>query len=81
MFASTKRFSSAVTLINGTPSARFPHLLSRVLGRLHAKAERVFSPAEDELCILVTMPCLSASVCEPQSSTLPLAAARRELTL
>ena len=40
-------------MINGTPSNRFPHLLSRVLGQLHAKAERVFSAEEEAaLCEL-----------------------------
>ena len=52
-FASTKRFTAAVALINETPRARFPHLLSRVLGRLHAKTERVFSAEEEAaLCEL-----------------------------
>ena len=52
-FASTKRFTAAVALINETPPARFPHLLSRVLGRLHAKTERVFSAEEEAaLCEL-----------------------------
>mmetsp|Transcript_18131 Transcript_18131/g.36921 ORF Transcript_18131/g.36921 Transcript_18131/m.36921 type:complete len:204 (+) Transcript_18131:107-718(+) len=53
MFASTKRFAAAVALINDTPNDRFPHLLSRVLGQLHAKAERVFSAEEEAaLCEL-----------------------------
>jgi len=53
MFGSTKRFANAVKLINETPSGRFPHLLSRVLGRLHDKAERVFSADEEAaLCEL-----------------------------
>ena len=52
-FSTTKRFTAAVALINGTPSDRFPHLLSRVLGQLHAKAERVFSVEEEAaLCEL-----------------------------
>ena len=52
-FSTTKRFTAAVALINGTPSDRFPHLLSRVLGQLHAKAERVFSAEEEAaLCEL-----------------------------
>ena len=40
-------FTAAVALINETPTAKFPFLLSRVLGRLHLKAERVFSADEE----------------------------------
>lgn len=51
MFATTKRFTAAVALINETPTARFPFLLTRVLNKLHLKAERVFSAEEEEqLC-------------------------------
>ncbi|XP_039614898.1 COMM domain-containing protein 10 [Polypterus senegalus] len=44
----TQSIKEAVVLINGIDSGKFPRLLSRILQRLHLKAERSFSDEEEE---------------------------------
>ncbi|XP_034780625.2 COMM domain-containing protein 10-like isoform X1 [Acipenser ruthenus] len=44
----TQSIKQAVTLINGIDPGKFPRLLSRILQKLHLKAERSFSEEEEE---------------------------------
>ena len=51
MFNLTTRFKNGVTLINGLDSSRFPLLLSRIIGKLTLKGEKLFSEDEQtKLC-------------------------------
>ena len=60
MFAATKRFTTAVGLINATDAGRFPLMLSRVLQKLHLKA-RVAPPTRGAPpSLALARPCLCA---------------------
>mmetsp|Transcript_156771 Transcript_156771/g.380773 ORF Transcript_156771/g.380773 Transcript_156771/m.380773 type:complete len:223 (-) Transcript_156771:54-722(-) len=47
MFNVTSRFKEAVGVINGVAADKFPLVLVRVIRKLHLKAERIFSDAEE----------------------------------
>eukprot|EP00163_Fabomonas_tropica_P009620 TRINITY_DN19438_c0_g1_i1.p1 TRINITY_DN19438_c0_g1~~TRINITY_DN19438_c0_g1_i1.p1 ORF type:complete len:208 (-),score=46.80 TRINITY_DN19438_c0_g1_i1:87-710(-) len=48
LFQKTARFQQALNLINGVEVSKFGALLKRVMGKLHLKAERIFSVEEEE---------------------------------
>ncbi|XP_014341630.1 COMM domain-containing protein 10 isoform X2 [Latimeria chalumnae] len=48
MLQETASIKQAVMLINGIDTGKFPRLLSRILQKLHLKAERSFSEEEEE---------------------------------
>uniref|UniRef100_A0A7M4G193 COMM domain containing 10 n=1 Tax=Crocodylus porosus TaxID=8502 RepID=A0A7M4G193_CROPO len=48
MFLALCSVRKAVSLINGTDTGKFPRLLSRILQKLHLKAENNFSEEEEE---------------------------------
>eukprot|EP00698_Gefionella_okellyi_P022862 TRINITY_DN7658_c0_g1_i1.p2 TRINITY_DN7658_c0_g1~~TRINITY_DN7658_c0_g1_i1.p2 ORF type:complete len:200 (-),score=41.05 TRINITY_DN7658_c0_g1_i1:668-1267(-) len=48
LFADSKKFQAAVSLLNGLPQQRVPVLLTHIIKKLKAKVKRLFTDAEEE---------------------------------